>query len=108
MILNCNFYSSAATWRDLVEKQTAMGFKKIEDSVQSRTDNRFVKVGWPLGGGVWVLNITLDDAHERGAGIIYNAHDMDHRCKLIEQLGGLFPGSKRLARGRFTVNLQKE
>ncbi|KAK1241804.1 hypothetical protein MKX07_007627 [Trichoderma sp. CBMAI-0711] len=55
-----------------------------------RRAQRFVKVGWPAGGGVWVLDITEDDAMTRGAGIIYNAHDMEERCRLIEQLGGVF------------------
>ncbi|KAK0765867.1 hypothetical protein N5P37_001807 [Trichoderma harzianum] len=50
----------------------------------------FIKVGWPAGGGVWVLNITEDEAITRGVGIIYNASDMEHRCRLTEQLGGAF------------------
>ncbi|PTB65188.1 hypothetical protein BBK36DRAFT_1204443 [Trichoderma citrinoviride] len=55
-----------------------------------RRRQRFVKVGWPVGGGVWVIDITVDDASTRHAGIIYNAHDMEERCRLIEQLGGVF------------------
>ncbi|KAL6876787.1 hypothetical protein J3F83DRAFT_727094 [Trichoderma novae-zelandiae] len=51
---------------------------------------RYIKVGWPAGGGVWVLDIKEDDAITRGAGIIYNAHDMEERCRMIEQLGGVF------------------
>ncbi|ETS03818.1 hypothetical protein M419DRAFT_74787 [Trichoderma reesei RUT C-30] len=55
-----------------------------------RRAKRFIKVGWPAAGGVWVLDLKEDDAITRDAGIIHNAHDMEERCRLIEQLGGVF------------------
>ncbi|KAL7820733.1 hypothetical protein V8C26DRAFT_393176 [Trichoderma gracile] len=51
---------------------------------------RFIKVGWPAGGGVWVLDITDHEAWLKGAGLIYTAYNMEERCRLIEQLGGVF------------------
>lgn len=50
----------------------------------------YVKVGWPPGGGVWVLSTTYDEASEKGAAIIHNAYSMDERCKALEQLGAVF------------------
>ncbi|KAL6804823.1 hypothetical protein GGI42DRAFT_323007 [Trichoderma sp. SZMC 28013] len=63
---------------------------QIQRTVDQRLEKPFIKVGWPAGGGVWVLNITENEAITRGVGIIYNASDMEHRCRLIEQLGGVF------------------
>ncbi|KAK4234773.1 hypothetical protein C8A03DRAFT_46965 [Achaetomium macrosporum] len=51
---------------------------------------RFLATGWPAGGGVWVLSTTEDIAAEKGAGMLFNAYNMEERCKLIEQLGGTF------------------
>ena len=51
---------------------------------------RFIKVGWPAGGGVWVLNITEHEAWDRDAGVVHYAHDMEERCRVIERLGGVF------------------
>ncbi|KAI1412847.1 hypothetical protein F5Y13DRAFT_43192 [Hypoxylon sp. FL1857] len=47
-------------------------------------------VGWPPGGGVWILRITHDDASARGAGRINNCYTMEERCRLIRQMGGVF------------------
>ncbi|KKP00473.1 hypothetical protein THAR02_07418 [Trichoderma harzianum] len=55
--------------------------RQIERTVDPRLEKPFIKVGWPAEGGVWVLNITEDEAITRGVGVIYNADDMDHRSK---------------------------
>ncbi|RFU75457.1 hypothetical protein TARUN_6790 [Trichoderma arundinaceum] len=47
-------------------------------------------VGWPAGGGVWVLNVSRMGASLIGAAGIHNAYNMEERCKAIEQLGGVF------------------
>ncbi|KFY98508.1 hypothetical protein V500_01651 [Pseudogymnoascus sp. VKM F-4518 (FW-2643)] len=52
--------------------------------------NSFLKVGWPAGGGVWVLKTTLEGAGEKGAGMIQNAYSMEERCRVIKQIGGIF------------------
>lgn len=57
--------------------------RQIQRTVDPRLGKPFIKVGWPAGGGVWVLNITEDEAITRGVGIIYSAFDMEHRCRLI-------------------------
>lgn len=64
--------------------------RKLAESTKSHLDDPFIKVGWPARGGVWVLNITVDEAFTRGVGIIYNAYDMEDRCRLIKKLGGVF------------------
>ncbi|EHK20980.1 uncharacterized protein TRIVIDRAFT_69992 [Trichoderma virens Gv29-8] len=76
----------ATWWRS--EFHWKMGL--ITESVYPNLDITFIKIGWPAGGGVWVLNITDDEAFHRGAGIIYNAYDMEERCRMIKQLGGVF------------------
>ncbi|KAL7808606.1 hypothetical protein V8C26DRAFT_423438 [Trichoderma gracile] len=78
----------AVWWEN--EEQWAMETIIAPYQSSLRRVQRFVKTGWPAGGGVWVLDIPLDDAVTKGAGIIYNAHDMEERCRLIEQLGGVF------------------
>lgn len=60
------------------ENRQQWAYKQIGDSVEPHPDNPFIKIGWPAGGGAWVLNITLDEAITRGAGIIYNDNDMEH------------------------------
>ena len=47
-------------------------------------------VGWPAGGGVWVLFISRARARMKGTGVIHNAFNMEERCKAIEQLEGRF------------------
>lgn len=74
-----------ATWW---KSERDWNMRQIERTIDLRLEKLFIKVGWPAGGGVWVLNITEDEAITRGVGVIYNASDMEHRCRLIEQLGG--------------------
>lgn len=51
----------------------------------------FLKIGWPsTGGGVWVLRNVDKETSERGVAAIYNALNMDERCRIIEELGGTF------------------
>lgn len=57
--------------------------------LRNDTDS-FLKVGWPAGGGVWVLKTTVGVADEKGAAIILNAYSMEERCKAIEQLGRVY------------------
>lgn len=47
-------------------------------------------LGWPEGGGVWVLRVNEREAVERGLGRIQNAYNMEERCRVIEQLGGTY------------------
>ncbi|KAL1961787.1 hypothetical protein VTN77DRAFT_1037 [Rasamsonia byssochlamydoides] len=47
-------------------------------------------IGWPPGGGVWVLKTTYFDAIKKGVSRIKNAFNMEERCRAIEQLGGTF------------------
>lgn len=51
---------------------------------------KYIRVGWPAEGGVWVLNTTKSAVAEKGAGILYNAYSMAERCRVIEKLGGTF------------------
>ncbi|KAI2635873.1 hypothetical protein GGS26DRAFT_515175 [Hypomontagnella submonticulosa] len=55
-----------------------------------RSNEPVTFVGWPSGGGIWVLRTTLEDASERGIGRINNCYSMDERCRLIRQMGGTF------------------
>ncbi|PTB81729.1 hypothetical protein M440DRAFT_1444353 [Trichoderma longibrachiatum ATCC 18648] len=78
----------AVWWESLQE--WAMVKLREPGEPELRRGQRFVKVGWPAGGGVWVLDILMDDAMTKDTGIIFNARYMEERCRLIEQLGGVF------------------
>ncbi|OTB02047.1 hypothetical protein M426DRAFT_322995 [Hypoxylon sp. CI-4A] len=54
----------------------------------NKTGSPVTFVGWPAGGGVWVLRTTYDEASARGMGRINNCYTMDERCRLIKELGG--------------------
>lgn len=73
-----------ATWWETERAYilSQMEYIKLTDS--------FTRVGWPAGGGVWVLKTTLEEANLKAVGIIHNASDMEERCRLIEQVGGVF------------------
>lgn len=67
--------------------------------------DEFIRVGWPAGGGVWVLKTTLRDACDRSVAVTHNAYNMEERCKAIEQVGGgILRGSQGLPRDRFILN----
>ncbi|CAK7217272.1 hypothetical protein SCUCBS95973_003091 [Sporothrix curviconia] len=53
-----------------------------------RNPKRYIFVGWPAAGGIWVLTATELDG--KSTGIIHNAHSMEERCTVIEKLGGKF------------------
>jgi hypothetical protein len=50
----------------------------------------FIDVGWPAGGGVWVLKLTHGEAIRRGTARINITRDMEERCRVIEQLEGTY------------------
>ncbi|KAB5558246.1 hypothetical protein GE09DRAFT_1221373 [Coniochaeta sp. 2T2.1] len=54
--------------------------------VDWKADDPFVKVGWPATGGVWVLKTTKFEAAGRGVAVVYNAYNMEERCRAIEML----------------------
>lgn len=56
----------------------------------TKLTDSFIRVGWPAGGGVWVLKTTEKGASEKGAAVIQNAYDMEERCRVLEQTGGAF------------------
>lgn len=73
----------------------AVWWEKEQDYVMSwievpspRDPKTYTIVGWPSGGGIWVLTAT--ERSGTSAGVIHNAHTMDERCKVIEKLGGKF------------------
>lgn len=37
-----------------------------------------------------MLKTTKDEASRKGVAIIYNAYNMEERCKAIKQVGGVF------------------
>jgi hypothetical protein len=43
--------------------------------------------GWPAQGGVWIFS-EEEIAGKKNAGMLFNAHVMEERCNIIEQLGG--------------------
>ena len=47
-------------------------------------------VGWPKDGGVWVLRSTYKEGISKGVGRVKNAFSMEERCRVIENLGGVF------------------
>jgi hypothetical protein len=47
-------------------------------------------IGWPDDGGVWVIHTTLSQSARKGLGRIGNAFTMEERCKIIQQLGGIY------------------
>ncbi|KAF9776651.1 hypothetical protein IL306_005152, partial [Fusarium sp. DS 682] len=47
-------------------------------------------VGWPAGGGVWVLHTIISQSSRKGLGRIGNAFTMEERCDIIKQMGGTF------------------
>ncbi|KAI0114636.1 hypothetical protein F4776DRAFT_324513 [Hypoxylon sp. NC0597] len=79
-----NMRRLGATWwaSEAAYRQKAMDPDKSGDLVTF--------VGWPPGGGVWVLRTTHDEASARGAGRINNCYTMEERCRLIRQMGGVF------------------
>lgn len=60
-----------------------------------RPEDRQLIVGWPGGGGVWVIDTTLGDSGDRGLGRVKNAHDMEQQSLLIERHGGQFYADPR-------------
>ncbi|KAL8896656.1 MAG: hypothetical protein Q9207_007606 [Kuettlingeria erythrocarpa] len=48
--------------------------------------------GWPENGGVWVLELEEFEADRKGVGRIYNACNMEERCRVLERLGATFFG----------------
>ncbi|KAI1385434.1 uncharacterized protein F4822DRAFT_413020 [Hypoxylon trugodes] len=79
-----NMRRLGATWWESEDayRRNAMDPDKSNDPVTF--------VGWPPGGGVWVLRTTHDDATARGIGRINNCHTMEERCRLIREMGGSF------------------
>ncbi|KAI1371267.1 hypothetical protein F4677DRAFT_314977 [Hypoxylon crocopeplum] len=79
-----NMRKLGATWWESEEAylRKAMDPNKYYDPV--------VFVGWPAGGGAWVLRTTHGDASERGVGRINNAYNMEERCRIIRQMGGTY------------------
>ena len=75
----------ATWWKD--EKGMDLLTRELEGLKDS---DEYVRVGWPAGGGVWVLHTTVEEASKKGTGLIHNAYNMEERCKVIEQLGGVF------------------
>ncbi|OJJ80193.1 uncharacterized protein ASPGLDRAFT_135305, partial [Aspergillus glaucus CBS 516.65] len=55
-----------------------------------KDSDEYIRVGWPAGGGVWVLHTIFEEATKKGVGLIHNAYNMEERCKVIEQIGGIF------------------
>jgi hypothetical protein len=82
-----------ATW---YESAFPLSEERLERTVFVRDwkkigNTPYIKTGWPSDGrGVWVLNTTQDRASELGAARIYNARDMDERCRVIESIGGKY------------------
>lgn len=65
----------------------------IKDGIEVKYDETsepVIEVGWPAEGGVWVLKTTLGGAIDRGTARISIARDMEERCRVIQQLGGVF------------------
>lgn len=54
-----------------------------------KDSDEYIRVGWPAGGGVWVLHNFRGSNQERSQ-IDFNAYNMEERCKVIEQIGGIF------------------
>lgn len=73
-----------ATWweSEIEQSENELGSYKSLSS--------YIRVGWPAGGGVWVLHTTKSRASNIGAGIIHNASDMEERCRLIGRVGGAY------------------
>jgi hypothetical protein len=74
----------APWWRNIAD-----AYKKDILDLNDGSES-FIQVGWPASGGVWVLQTTVENASERGVGMIQNAYNMEERCKAIERLGGIF------------------
>lgn len=69
------------------ESEGAYGISLLE---YPKLTDSFIRVGWPAGGGVWVLKTTLKGADEKGAAMVENAYNMEERCRVLEQIGGVF------------------
>jgi len=53
--------------------------------------NKYIRVGWPTGGGVWVWQPTDEaEAWKKGGAKLQNANTMEERCDLIKSMGGVF------------------
>lgn len=78
-----------------MRKLGAMWWESEEAYIRKAMDpNKYndpvVFVGWPAGGGAWVLRTTHGDASERGIGRINNAYNMEEQCRIIRQMGGIY------------------
>ncbi|KAI1103048.1 hypothetical protein F4804DRAFT_311372 [Jackrogersella minutella] len=79
-----NMRRLGATWW---ESEAAYRQKAMDPD---RSGEPVTFVGWPPGGGVWVLRLPHEDATTRGVGRINNCSTMEERCRLIRQMGGTF------------------
>jgi hypothetical protein len=86
LMLNSTVRQLGATWW---EGYYAYLYASV--GVYGKFDDQILYVGWPTSGdGVWVLSLTREEAYDSGMsyGLIYNARDMDERCRMIERFGG--------------------
>jgi hypothetical protein len=98
LILTCTLLVYAvrmlgATWYETgfaLEREIL--HQKLSVPDRKKSDNTpYIKTGWPSNGkGVWVLHTTQGQASQPGAARIYNARDMDERCRVIESIGGVY------------------
>ncbi|KAL7915586.1 hypothetical protein GGI35DRAFT_184605 [Trichoderma velutinum] len=58
--------------------------------IEPESEDQVVTVGWPAGGGAWVLTESPARSRIKGTAIIHNAFNMEERCRAIEKLGGVF------------------
>jgi hypothetical protein len=73
----------ATWWRsEKASNLTQLEYPKLTDS--------FIRVGWPAGGGLWVLKTTLGGAGDKGVAMIPTTYSIEERCRVIEQVGGVF------------------
>lgn len=54
-------------------------------------DKIMVIAAWPqVGQGVWVVNMHRVEASTQGIARLWNASNMDERCKVVKKPGGRF------------------
>jgi hypothetical protein len=87
LTLNVAVRQLGATWR---QSYYAYLYASLGPGEKS---DQVLYIGWPTSGdAVWVLSLVRREAYDSAKpyGIIYNARDMDERCRLIERFGGRF------------------
>ena len=76
-----------AKWWDSEEDYFKVLLRERDQTSEEAAELIF---GWPSSGDVWLLRASSDRALPKDLGRLHMALDMEERCHIIEEDGGLF------------------